>query len=73
MPTLAPEAKTGWDVQLNTVLDGRTDVPHDLLVPYLAFTQEDFEAALPNIPEGSVATTEYTQADAIETIKANIK
>jgi ribose transport system substrate-binding protein len=55
------------------VLDGRTDVPHDLLVPYLAFTQEDFEAALPNIPEGSVATTEYTQADAIETIKANIK
>jgi ribose transport system substrate-binding protein len=55
------------------VLDGRTDVPHDLLVPYLAFTQEDFEAALPNIPEGSVATTEYTQADAIETIKANTK
>jgi len=55
------------------VLDGRTDVPHDLLVPYLAFTQDDFEAALPNIPEGSVATTEYTQADAIETIKANIK
>ncbi|MBN9058249.1 MAG: substrate-binding domain-containing protein [Rhizobiales bacterium] len=55
------------------VLDGRTDIPHDLLVPYLAFTQEDFEAALPNIPEGGVATHEYTQADAIAAIKANIK
>ena len=55
------------------VLDGRTDIPHDLLVPYLAFTQENFEAALPNIAEGGVATHEYTQADAIEAIKANIK
>jgi ribose transport system substrate-binding protein len=55
------------------VLDGRTDIPHDLLVPYLAFTQENFEAALPNIAEGGVATHEYTQADAIEAIKTNIK
>ncbi|TIN43543.1 MAG: ABC transporter substrate-binding protein [Mesorhizobium sp.] len=55
------------------VLDGRTDVPHDLLVPYLAFTQDNFEAELPNIPKGGVASHEYTQEDAIAAIKANIK
>jgi ribose transport system substrate-binding protein len=55
------------------VLDGRTDVPHDLLVPYLAFTQDDFEAALPNIEVGGVASAEYTQEDAIKAIEANIK
>ena len=27
------------------MLDGRKDIPHDLLVPYLEFTQADFEAA----------------------------
>jgi hypothetical protein len=42
------------------ILDGRKDIPHDLLVPYLAFTQDDFEAALPNIPVGGVASHEYT-------------
>ncbi|RVB45560.1 ABC transporter substrate-binding protein [Mesorhizobium sp. M7A.F.Ca.CA.004.05.1.1] len=55
------------------VLDGRTDIPHDLLVPYLAFTQDDFEAELPKIPKGGVASHEYTQEDAIAAIKANIK
>ena len=55
------------------VLDCRTDIPHDLLVPYLAFTQDDFEAALPKIPKGGVASHEYTQEDAIAAIKANIK
>jgi ribose transport system substrate-binding protein len=55
------------------VLDGRTDVPHDMLVPYLAFTQDDFEAALPNIPTGGVASTEYTQEDAKKAIEANMK
>jgi ribose transport system substrate-binding protein len=55
------------------VLDGNKDIPHDLLVPYLAFTQDDFEAALPNIAQGGVASHEYTQADAIAAIKANMK
>ena len=55
------------------VLDGRTDVPHDLLVPYLAFDQGNFEQELPRIPKGSVATHEYTQADAVAAIKANQK
>jgi ribose transport system substrate-binding protein len=55
------------------VLDGRTDIPHDLLVPYLAFTQDDFESHLPNIPVGGVASAEYTQDDAIAAIAENMK
>jgi ribose transport system substrate-binding protein len=55
------------------VLDGRKDLPHDLVVPYLAFTQDSFEAALPTIAEGGVASHEYTQEDAITAIKANMK
>jgi ribose transport system substrate-binding protein len=71
--SIAPGVSTlaFWVAQ--QVLDGRNDIPHDLLVPYLAFTQDDFEAALPNIPQGGVASTEYTQADAIDAIKANMK
>ncbi|MBC7479746.1 MAG: substrate-binding domain-containing protein [Pseudorhodobacter sp.] len=55
------------------VLDGRKDIPHDMLVPYLAFTQDDFEAELPNIAEGGVASHEYTQEEALAAIKANMK
>lgn len=55
------------------VLDGHKDVPHDLLVPYLSFDQNNFEQELPKIPKGSVASHEYTQADAVAAIKANQK
>ena len=68
--SIAPGVSTlaFWVAQ--QVLDGKK-VPHDLLVPYLAFTQDDFEKELPNIPKGGVASHEYTQADAIAAIKAN--
>jgi ribose transport system substrate-binding protein len=71
--SIAPGVSTlaFWVAQ--QILDGHKDVPHDLLVPYLAFTQDDFEAALPTIEKGSVASHEYTQADAIAAIKANMK
>ena len=71
--SIAPGVSTlaFWVAQ--QVLDGRADVPHDLLVPYLAFTQDDFEAALPKIEVGGVASAEYTQEDAIKAIEANIK
>lgn len=55
------------------VLDGRKDVPHDLTVPYLQFSQDDFEQELPRVPKGGVASHEYGQADAVEAIKANLK
>src|SRR5437764_14088570 len=69
--SIAPGVSTlaFWVVQ--QVLDGNKSIPHDLLVPYLAFTQADFEAELPNITKGGVASHEYTQADAIAAIKAN--
>ena len=55
------------------MLDGNKNVPHDLLVPYLAFTQANFENELPKIPKGGVASHEYSQEDAIAAIKANMK
>jgi len=71
--SIAPGVSTlaFWVAQ--QVLDGRKDIPHDLLVPYLAFTQDNFEEELPKIPTGGVASHEYTQAEALDAIKANMK
>jgi ribose transport system substrate-binding protein len=71
--SIAPGVSTlaFWVAQ--QILDGRKDIPHDLLVPYLQFTQDDFEKALPNIAVGGVASAEYTQADAKKAIDANMK
>jgi ribose transport system substrate-binding protein len=71
--SIAPGVSTlaFWVAQ--QILDGNKNVPHDLLVPYLAFTQGDFEAALPKIEKGSVASHEYTQEDAVGAIKSNMK
>jgi ribose transport system substrate-binding protein len=71
--SIAPGVSTlaFWVAQ--QVLDGNKNIPHDLLVPYLAFTQDNFEAELPNITKGGVASHEYTQQDAIAAIKANMK
>lgn len=55
------------------VLNGNKKIPHDLIVPYLAFTQDKFEAALKTIPKGGVASKEYTQAEALAAIKASTK
>jgi len=71
--SIAPGVSTlaFWVAQ--QILDGNKNVPHDLLVPYLAFTQADFEAVLPTIEKGGVASHEYTQADAKKAIAANLK
>ena len=55
------------------VLDGNKTIPHDLLVPYLAFSQDNFEAVLPTIEKGGVASHEYTKDEALAAIKANMK
>ena len=70
--SIAPGVSTlaFWVAQ--QILDGNKDIPHDLLVPYLAFTQDDFEAALPNIAEGGVASAEYTLEDAKAAIEKNM-
>ena len=71
--SIAPGVSTlaFWVAQ--QVLDGNKNIPHDLLVPYLAFTQDNFEAELPNITKGGVASHEYTQQDAVAAIKSNMK
>jgi ribose transport system substrate-binding protein len=71
--SIAPGVSTlaFWVAQ--QVLDGNKDIPHDLLVPYLAFTQDNFEAELPNIAQGGVASHEYTLDEAKAAIKANMK
>jgi ribose transport system substrate-binding protein len=71
--SIAPGVSTlaFWVAQ--QVLDGNKNIPHDLVVPALEFTQDTFEQELPNIPKGGVASHEYTQADAIAAIKANTK
>jgi ribose transport system substrate-binding protein len=71
--SIAPGVSTlaFWVAQ--QVLDGNKNIPHDLLVPYLAFTQASFETELPDIPKGGVASHEYSQQDAIAAIKANMK
>src|SRR6202045_132680 len=71
--SIAPGVSTlaFWVAQ--QVLDGNKNIPHDLLVPYLAFTQDNFEAALPNITKGGVASHEYSQQEAVAAIKANMK
>jgi ribose transport system substrate-binding protein len=71
--SIAPGVSTlaFWVAQ--QVLDGNKTIPHDLLVPYLAFTQDNFEAELPEITKGGVASHEYTQKEAVAAIKANMK
>ena len=71
--SIAPGVSTlaFWVAQ--QVLDGRKDIPHDLLVPYLAFDQNNFETELPNIQQGGVASHEYTQEESLAAIKANMK
>ena len=54
------------------VLDGNAKIPHDLLVPYLQFTQDDFEAVLPTIEKGGGASHEYTLEESQAAIKANM-
>src|SRR5215469_70881 len=71
--SIAPGVSTlaFWVAQ--QILDGNKNVPHDLLVPYLAFTQDNFEAVLPTIEKGGVASHEYSEDDAKKAIAANLK
>ena len=71
--SIAPGVSTlaFWVAQ--QILDGHKDIPHDLLVPYLAFDQDNLEAALATIPKGGVASHEYTLDEAKTAIDSNMK
>jgi ribose transport system substrate-binding protein len=55
------------------LLTGRKDIPHNIVVPYLAFSQDNFEAALTKVPVGGVANRDYSQAEAISAIRSNAR
>lgn len=71
--SIAPGVSTlaFWVAQ--QILDGHKDIPHDLRVPYLAFDQDNFEAALTTIPKGGVASHEYTLDESKKAIDSNLK
>ncbi|HLW90611.1 MAG TPA: substrate-binding domain-containing protein [Roseiarcus sp.] len=71
--TIAPGISTlaFWVAQ--QVLGGNKNIPHDLRVPYLQVTQDTLDTILPTVQKGGVANQEYTEADAIAAIKANMK
>lgn len=52
------------------ILDGKTDIPKDLTVPFLGIDEKGLDAALKSTPEGGVANINYTQADAVAAIKS---
>jgi len=55
------------------ILDGNTDIPHDLVVPDLEIDQAHLAEAVANTPVGSVANKEYSLEDAKAAIAANLK
>jgi ribose transport system substrate-binding protein len=55
------------------VLNGRKDIPHDLVDPYLQFTQDTVEAALPSVPVGGVATKSYSLEETQKILSDNMK
>jgi ribose transport system substrate-binding protein len=71
--SIAPGVSTlaFWVAQ--QILDGRKDIPHDMIVPYLEITQADLDEAVKKTPEGSVANKEYSLEDAKKAIQANMK
>jgi len=71
--SIAPGVSTlaFWVAQ--QILDGRKDIPHDLVVPYLEIDQASLDEAVKNTPEGSVANKEYSLEDAKKAIQMNMK
>lgn len=65
--SIAPGVSTlaFWVAQ--QILDG-AEVPKDLIVPFLAVSQDSLDADLGNTPAGGVANVEYAQEDAIAVI-----
>ena len=55
------------------ILDGRKDIPHDLLVPYLEIDQAHLDEAVKSTPVGGVADKEYSLEDANKVIQSNRK
>jgi ribose transport system substrate-binding protein len=69
--SIAPGTATAAFWVAQQLLAGAQDIPHDIVVPYLRWDQDDFEAALAEMEPGDVGTKTYTLEEMQEAIEAN--
>jgi ribose transport system substrate-binding protein len=69
--SIAPGTSTAAFWVAQQLLAGAEDVPHDIIVPYLRWDQDDFEAALAEMEPGDVGTKTYTLEEMQAAIEEN--
>jgi ribose transport system substrate-binding protein len=69
--SIAPGTSTAAFWVAQQLLAGAQDVPHDIVVPYLRWDQDDFEDALEEMEPGDVGTKTYTLEEMQAAIEAN--
>jgi ribose transport system substrate-binding protein len=69
--SIAPGTSTAAFWVAQQVLAGAEDIPHDNIVPYLRWDQDDFEAALAEMEPGDVGTKAYGLEEMQAAIEAN--
>jgi ribose transport system substrate-binding protein len=67
--SIAPGTSTAAFWVAQQLLAGAQDVPHDLIVPYLSWDQDTFEAALAEMQPGDVGTKTYTKEEIQQVIE----
>ncbi len=69
--SIAPGTSTAAFWVAQQLLAGAEDIPHDIIVPYLRWDQDDFEAALAEMEPGDVGTKAYTMEEMQQAIEDN--
>jgi len=69
--SIAPGTSTAAFWVAQQLLAGAEDVPHDIIVPYLRWDQDDFEEALAAMEPGDVGTKTYTLEEMQAAIEEN--
>jgi ribose transport system substrate-binding protein len=69
--SIAPGTSTAAFWVAQQLLAGAEDVPHDIIVPYLRWDQENFEEALAAMEPGDVGTKTYTLEEMQAAIEEN--
>ena len=69
--SIAPGTSTAAFWVAQQLLAGAEDVPHDIIVPYLRWDQDDFEAALAEMEPGDVGTKTYSKEEMQAAIEEN--
>lgn len=69
--SIAPGTSTAAFWVAQQLLAGAQDVPHDIVVPYLRWDQDNFEAALAEMEPGDVGTKTYSLEETQAAIEEN--